>query len=132
MGRYGRKLCLALFQTHYRTGSRSASRAALKRKREASVSQSRSRARSSSRTPRDKSGVRDDTVSLTQGGSILLLLVPQQPLGYRATLDLHHVHQLFCLSVRQAHFCSKHISNTLTGIATLYTDRDDSNSTILG
>ena len=56
---------LNFFQTHYaRLRSRSASRKALKRKREASVSQTRSesRARSASRTPRDKSGVRDEKV----------------------------------------------------------------------
>lgn len=56
-------------ETHYaRQRSRSASRkAVLKRKREASVSQSRSasqsRARSSSRTPRDQSGVRDESMA---------------------------------------------------------------------
>lgn len=49
-------------ETHFnRQRSRSSSKVALKRKREPTESQSR--ARSSSRTPRDKSGVRDETMA---------------------------------------------------------------------
>ncbi|XP_045209739.2 GTP-binding protein 4-like [Mercenaria mercenaria] len=51
-------------ETHYnRQRSRSASKAAVKRKREPSESQTRAHTRSSSRTPRDKSGVRDETMA---------------------------------------------------------------------
>ena len=54
------------FQTHYaRQRSRSASRKALKRKRDPSESGSQVRSRSVSKTPRDKSGVRDAKVSNT-------------------------------------------------------------------
>ena len=57
-------ITVAYFQTHYaRARSKSAQRQALKRKREPSEAASKSRARSASRTPRDKSGVRDEAVS---------------------------------------------------------------------
>ena len=58
-------------------------RAKLKRKREESVAaRSESRARSSSRTPRDKSGVRDEVVSAIQVYSFSKMLLYCRDLGF--------------------------------------------------